>query len=79
MDLRIGCVEPIEHPGGGGCRIDLYARACRREIVECGSQLLGRCDGDLVAEMAIETRSELAPVDKQRDDPVLPEDRKGQR
>src|SRR5436190_2663953 len=76
MDLRSRFCEPVEDPGGGGGRIGLYSASFGREVIERWSQLLGRHNGDRVAEMAFEAGDQLAPVDEQADRAVLPQDRK---
>src|SRR5712671_6018751 len=77
IDLRSRCVEPVHNPCRSTRRIDLHAAALSGELVECRSQPLARRDRHAIAEMTLEARDELAPVDKQGDRTVLPQNREG--
>src|SRR5262249_46476410 len=74
VDLAAGRLQPAEHPSGGSRRVGLHPRARHGQRIERGPEVLGRLDDDLVAEMAFEAGSELAPIDEQPDAAVLTED-----
>src|SRR5262249_12071079 len=78
VDPCAGRDEPVEHPGGGGCRIGLHPAAFRCKLVERRPQLLWWQDCNCVAEMSVEPWCEFAPVDKQHHRAIIPQDRKRQ-